>query len=255
MLTFQVSFTSIVSVELQSFSYQRNRKSREHNALGQFLFPLTLVLITLHIFFFNQRENAIFLQKIIDEKSALLCPVSMDLRVGTSITGQVSVGLCAGQALFGVLLIQNPDAVSLLVLNSLAVEISASALPWKGYIKRLRKCHGKVIRELNEVLKTALTSLAITAAVTIAAIATAGAFAPSIAVAFKKDILYILGATASYQPHKRKHPWRRTRPRMSPKSVRQDKLNQAARQGLSATIRFAMANSIFSLALCLRRPR
>ena len=53
----------------------------------------------------------------------------------------------------------------------------------KGYIKRLRKCHNKVIRELNEVLKTALTSLAITAAVTIAAIATAGAFAPSIAVA------------------------------------------------------------------------
>lgn len=53
----------------------------------------------------------------------------------------------------------------------------------KGYIKRLRKCHGKVIRELNEVLKTALTSLAITAAVTIATIATAGAFAPSIAVA------------------------------------------------------------------------
>lgn len=53
----------------------------------------------------------------------------------------------------------------------------------KGYIKRLRKCHGKVIRELNEVLKTALTSLAITAAVTIAAIVTAGAFAPSIAVA------------------------------------------------------------------------
>lgn len=53
----------------------------------------------------------------------------------------------------------------------------------KGYIKRLRQCHSKVIRELNEVLKTALTSLAITAAVTIAAIATAGAFAPSIAVA------------------------------------------------------------------------
>ena len=53
----------------------------------------------------------------------------------------------------------------------------------KGYVKRLRKCHGKVIRELNEVLKTALTSLTITAAVTIAAVATAGAFAPSIAVA------------------------------------------------------------------------
>ena len=53
----------------------------------------------------------------------------------------------------------------------------------KGYIKRLRKCHSKVIRELNEVLKTALTSLVITAAITIAAIVTAGAFAPSIAVA------------------------------------------------------------------------
>ena len=53
----------------------------------------------------------------------------------------------------------------------------------KGYIKRLRKCHGKVIRELNEVLKTALTSLVITAAVTIAAVVTAGALAPSIAVA------------------------------------------------------------------------
>lgn len=39
-----------------------------------------------------------------------------------------------------------------------------------GYIKRLRKCHGKVIRELNEVLKTALTSLAITAGITIAAL-------------------------------------------------------------------------------------
>ena len=122
-----------MSVELQSFSYQGNGKSREHNALGQFLFPLTLVLITLHIFFFNQRENAIFLQKIVNEKSTLLCPVGMDLRVGTSITGQVSVGLCAGQALFGVLLIQNPDAVSLLVLNSLAVEIpiSATSFPTK----------------------------------------------------------------------------------------------------------------------------
>ena len=53
----------------------------------------------------------------------------------------------------------------------------------RGYIKRLKKCHGKVIRELNEVLKAALKSLVITAAVTIAAVATAGAFAPSIAVA------------------------------------------------------------------------
>lgn len=52
-----------------------------------------------------------------------------------------------------------------------------------GYIKRLRKCHGKVVRELNEVLKTALTSLVITAGITMAAIITAGAFAPAIAVA------------------------------------------------------------------------
>lgn len=52
----------------------------------------------------------------------------------------------------------------------------------KGYIKRLRKCHRKTIHELNEVLKTALTSIAITAAFTIAAVITAGAFAPSIAV-------------------------------------------------------------------------
>ena len=53
----------------------------------------------------------------------------------------------------------------------------------KGYIKRLRKCYDKVLRELNEVLKTALTSIVITAGVTIATVATAGAFAPKIAVA------------------------------------------------------------------------
>lgn len=53
----------------------------------------------------------------------------------------------------------------------------------KGYIKRLRKCYNKVLRELNEVLKTALTSIVITAGVTIATVATAGAFAPTIAVA------------------------------------------------------------------------
>ena len=53
----------------------------------------------------------------------------------------------------------------------------------KGYIKRLRKCYDKVLRELNEVLKTALTSIVITAGVTIATVATAGAFAPTIAVA------------------------------------------------------------------------
>lgn len=53
----------------------------------------------------------------------------------------------------------------------------------KGYVKRLRKCYDKVLRELNEVLKTAVTSLSITAAIAIAAIATAGAFAPAIAIA------------------------------------------------------------------------
>lgn len=52
-----------------------------------------------------------------------------------------------------------------------------------GYIKRLRKCYSKVQRELNEVLKTALTSVAVAAGVAIVAIATAGAFAPAIAVA------------------------------------------------------------------------
>lgn len=50
------------------------------------------------------------------------------------------------------------------------------------YVKRLRKCYDKVLRELNEVLKTALTSLAITAAVTLAAVVTAGTLAPAIAV-------------------------------------------------------------------------
>lgn len=53
----------------------------------------------------------------------------------------------------------------------------------KGYIKRLRKCYDKVLRELNEVLKTVITSLSITAVIAISAIATAGAFAPAIAVA------------------------------------------------------------------------
>lgn len=53
----------------------------------------------------------------------------------------------------------------------------------KGYIARLRKCHDKVLRELNEVLKTAIKSISITAGVAIIAIATAGAFAPAIAVA------------------------------------------------------------------------
>ena len=53
----------------------------------------------------------------------------------------------------------------------------------KGYVKRLRKCYGSVLRELNEVLKTAIKSIVIVAGITIAAVATAGAFAPAIAVA------------------------------------------------------------------------
>lgn len=51
-----------------------------------------------------------------------------------------------------------------------------------GYVKRLRKCYNKTIFELNQVLKTALTSLGITAAITIATVATAGALAPATAV-------------------------------------------------------------------------
>lgn len=53
----------------------------------------------------------------------------------------------------------------------------------KGYIKRLRKCYNSVLRELNEVLKTVITTLSITAVISIVAIASAGAFAPAIAVA------------------------------------------------------------------------
>lgn len=53
----------------------------------------------------------------------------------------------------------------------------------RGYIKRLRKSYDKVLRELNEVLKTALKSVTITAAFTILALVTAGMFAPAIAVA------------------------------------------------------------------------
>ncbi len=52
-----------------------------------------------------------------------------------------------------------------------------------GYVKRLRKCYDKVCLELNEVLKTAITSIAIVAGVTLAAVITAGALAPTIAVA------------------------------------------------------------------------
>ena len=53
----------------------------------------------------------------------------------------------------------------------------------KGYINRPRKCYDKVLRELNEVLKTVLTSITVTAGIAIVATATAGVFAPAIAVA------------------------------------------------------------------------
>lgn len=52
-----------------------------------------------------------------------------------------------------------------------------------GYVKRLRKCYDKVCREMNEVLKTAITSITVTAGIAIVTIATAGALAPTIAVA------------------------------------------------------------------------
>ena len=61
--------------------------------------------------------------------------------------------------------------------------VFAARMGFSGYIKRLRTCYGKVLRELNEVLKTALVSLVITGVIAIAAIATAGVFAPTIAVA------------------------------------------------------------------------
>lgn len=52
-----------------------------------------------------------------------------------------------------------------------------------GYIKRLRKCYKKVTKELNEVMKTALISLSVAAGVALLTVITAGAFAPTIAVA------------------------------------------------------------------------
>lgn len=53
----------------------------------------------------------------------------------------------------------------------------------KGYVKRLRKSYDKRMRELNEVLKTVITSLSITAVIAIITIATFGAFSGPIAVA------------------------------------------------------------------------
>lgn len=52
-----------------------------------------------------------------------------------------------------------------------------------GYVNRLRKSYNKRINELNEVLKTVITSLSITAVIAIVTVATAGAFAGPIAVA------------------------------------------------------------------------
>lgn len=53
----------------------------------------------------------------------------------------------------------------------------------KGYINRLRKTYKKVLLELNEVMKNVIKGIAITDGVTIVTVVTAGAFAPSIAVA------------------------------------------------------------------------
>lgn len=66
----------------------------------------------------------------------------------------------------------------------------------KGYINRLRKCYDKVIRELNEVLKTVLTSVTVTAIIAIAVVATAGAFSPAIAVALVGSNFAGLGGAA-----------------------------------------------------------
>lgn len=61
-------------------------------------------------------------------------------------------------------------------------EVYAEKYQLLGYVKRLRKCYDKVCRELNEVLKIAITSIAITAGITIVTVITAGSFAPAIAV-------------------------------------------------------------------------
>lgn len=61
-------------------------------------------------------------------------------------------------------------------------EVYAEKYQLSGYVKRLRKCYDKACRELNEVLKIAITSIAITAGITIVTVITAGSFAPAIAV-------------------------------------------------------------------------
>ena len=52
----------------------------------------------------------------------------------------------------------------------------------KGTIARLRKSYQKAIREMKETLKTAITSMGVAAGIALAAVATAGMFAPAIAV-------------------------------------------------------------------------
>ncbi len=52
-----------------------------------------------------------------------------------------------------------------------------------AYVKRLRKSYDKVTHELNEVLKATMTTVVITAAITVATICTASTFAPVIATA------------------------------------------------------------------------
>ena len=52
-----------------------------------------------------------------------------------------------------------------------------------GYINRLRTSYDRITRELNEVLKNTVKSVAITAGIALAATITAGMFAPAIAVA------------------------------------------------------------------------
>ena len=61
-------------------------------------------------------------------------------------------------------------------------EVYAEKYQLPGYVKILRKCYDKMCRELNEVLKTAITSIAITAGITIVTVITAGSLAPAIAV-------------------------------------------------------------------------
>ena len=52
----------------------------------------------------------------------------------------------------------------------------------KGYIKRLRRCYREVLNDLNEFVKNTVTTIAVGAGVAVLAFATAGAFAPHIAV-------------------------------------------------------------------------